>query len=104
MIFILELITALIVALILSGLFAMATRRGGRRTGLIWIFLLIFFATWAGGVWLRPFGPTLWGVHWLSFLIIGIIVSLVLAVLTPQRGPRGRRIRGPVQRDARSVG
>ena len=86
----LDLITALIVALILSGLFAWATQRAGRKTGLIWIVLLMFFATWAGGVWLKPFGPTLYGVHWLSFLTIGIIVALVLAVLTPQPGPRGR--------------
>jgi hypothetical protein len=90
MTFFLELIIALGVALILSAMFAWATQRAGRRTGLIWIFLLMFFATWAGGAWLKPFGPTLWGVHWLSFLTIGIIVALVLAVLTPQRGPRGR--------------
>jgi hypothetical protein len=56
--FIPEALIAAIVSLVLSGLFVLVTRRGGRRTGLLWLFLILFLASWAGGVWLKPFGPT----------------------------------------------
>ena len=85
---ILDLLAALVVAIILSALFALATRRDARKKGLIWLFLLIFLVTWSGGIWARPFGPTLWGVHWLTFFLVGVIVALVLAVFSH---PRGRR-------------
>lgn len=91
LIFFLELTTALIVALILSGLFAFATRRRGQRTGILWIFMILFFATWAGGVWIRPFGPTLFGIHWMMYLLIGLILALIMAASGRHRAPRGRR-------------
>jgi hypothetical protein len=87
---ILEVLTAFSVALLLSGVFALATRRGGRRTGLFWLFLIIFLATWAGGIWLRPFGPTLWGIHWLAFFLVGLVLALIIAVSAPGRPPKGR--------------
>lgn len=86
----LELIAALFVALILSGVFALATRRGRRKTGFFWLFLIIFLATWAGGIWIRPFGPILWGIHWLAFLLIGLVMALVLALSATDKFPRGR--------------
>jgi hypothetical protein len=66
------------------------TRGAGRRTGLIWLFLVIFLATWAGGIWLKPFGPTLWGTHWLAFLLVGLVVFLFLIIVIPRKAPRGR--------------
>jgi hypothetical protein len=90
-IFIPEFITAVCISAGLSALFVFATRRGGQRTGLLWLFLIIFLATWAGGVWIKPFGPTLWGIHWLAFLVAGLFVLALLAVAIPRRAPRGRR-------------
>jgi hypothetical protein len=87
---ILEVLIALTISLLLSSVFALATRRGGRRTGLFWLFLIIFLAAWAGGIWLRPFGPTLWGIHWLAFLLVGLILALIIAVSAPGRPPKGR--------------
>lgn len=89
--FILELLIAVSISLILSALFVLATRRRGRRTGLLWLFLIIFLATWAGGVWLKPFGPTVWGIHLLAFLFAGLFVLSILAIAAPQRAPRRRR-------------
>jgi hypothetical protein len=83
-----ELSAALIVALILSALFALATRKRGIRKGLFWLFLILFLATWSGGVWVKPFGPVLWGVHWLSFLIVGAVIALVLAVGQSRSRPK----------------
>jgi hypothetical protein len=86
----LELLFALLVALFLGGLFALAARKGGRRTGFSWVFLILFLATWAGGVWAKPFGPSLWGVSWLPFVLAGLIFFLIMAVLAPKQPPRDR--------------
>jgi hypothetical protein len=54
-----EFLAALTVALLVCALFALAIRSSVRRTGFGWFFLIVLLATWAGGVWLRPFGPSL---------------------------------------------
>jgi hypothetical protein len=86
-----EFFASFIIAVILTGLYMLATREAGRRTGLIWLFLIIFLATWAGGIWLRPFGPTVWGIHWIVFLLAGFIIVLFLFIFIPRKAPRGRR-------------
>jgi hypothetical protein len=53
--------------------------------------LIVFLATWSGGVWLKPIGPALWGIHWLSFLFVGIVVGLIMAVFSYQKPPMGRQ-------------
>jgi hypothetical protein len=87
----LELFAALTVAFILSALFVLASWKRGLRRGLFWLFLILFLATWAGGVWIKPFGPVLWGIHWLPFLAVGAVVALILAVAQSRRKPHGRQ-------------
>ncbi|MGM0382279.1 MAG: hypothetical protein ACQEQO_02110 [Thermodesulfobacteriota bacterium] len=45
------------------------------------IFIIIFLVSWAGGIWLYPVGPLLLGTHWLPFLFVGIIFSLLIGLL-----------------------
>jgi len=85
-----EFIISLIIAGMLTVVFLLLIRKSGRRTGLLWIFLLIFLAIWAGGIWIRPFGPTLWGIHWVAFLLVGLAIVLFLVIFTPKKPPRGR--------------
>jgi hypothetical protein len=86
-----ELLASFIIAVILTALYMLVTRAAGPRTGLIWLFLIVFLATWAGGVWLRPFGPALWGIHWLNFLLMGLVIVLFLVIIIPRKAPRGRQ-------------
>ncbi|MFW6163994.1 MAG: hypothetical protein ACODAJ_14605, partial [Planctomycetota bacterium] len=44
----------------------------------LFVFLVLFLAAWAGGVWLMPFGPVLWGSRWLPFVLVGLVVALIL--------------------------
>jgi len=77
--FIIAFSIAIIFVLILRALF-------GRRApfGSIWILLLfLFLVTWAGGVWLVPFGPTLFDVAWLPFLVVGVFIAIILATTVP---------------------
>jgi hypothetical protein len=89
--FFVDLLFALILALIITGIFVLALRTPG-PWGLWWVFLLvIFLAAWAGGLWITPFGP-MWGtVSWLPFLITGLLVALILAAASPPRQPRTPR-------------
>ncbi|MGM0428629.1 MAG: hypothetical protein ACQEQ7_15505 [Thermodesulfobacteriota bacterium] len=86
----LQLITALVIALLMTLFCLLVHGRQGRKGGLVWHFLVIFLATWAGGIWLRAFGPSLWGVHWLNFLMVGIVVTLIIEVYGSHRVPKGR--------------
>ena len=79
-----------IIALVFSVIFAWIIRRQGPRGGFFWFFLIILLATWAGGIWIGPIGPVLWGVYWLPFLFIGFIFSLILSLSTKDRKPRTR--------------
>jgi len=47
-------------------------------------------ATWAGGIWIGPFGPSFKGVYWLPFLLVAVLVGFLLTALAPRRAPRGR--------------
>lgn len=55
----------------------------------IWTFVLVLFlASWAGGLWISPFGPVLFGVSWLPFIFVAVIFGLLLAAVPPERPPR----------------
>jgi hypothetical protein len=86
---VIDFLAALAVALIVGGLFVWLTRRSGPAHGVLWMFLLILLATWAGGIWLRPFGPVVLGVHWFAFIVSGVIVVLLLSVSRGFRYHRG---------------
>jgi hypothetical protein len=79
---------AFFTALILSVIFALGSRKRAAWRTLSLTFAIIFLASWAGGAWMSPFGPPLWGVTWLPFVAVGLLIALLLAAAAP---PRGRR-------------
>jgi hypothetical protein len=88
--FIADFLFALAVGLLLTALFGAVFRTRGPGAAW-WTFLLIvFLAAWAGGLWVRPFGPPLFGVTWLPFLLMGLFFALLLAAAIPVRPPRTR--------------
>lgn len=102
-----EVLFALIVAILLAGLLSAVAqpRAAGGDTAAVavgslflFFFVILFLASWAGGLWLQPFGPAVWGVAWLPFVLVGIFVALLLAAAaSPGRYPSAT---GPVERDA----
>lgn len=85
-----EVFVALLVALLVSVLFGLAMRRKMARKGFFWFFLIVFLATWAGGIWIGPLGPSFRGIYWLPFVLVAIMVGFFLAAVAPRRAPRGR--------------
>jgi hypothetical protein len=85
-----EFLVSVAVALSVCVVYTLSTRSSVRRTGFGWFFLFVLITTWAGGVWLRPFGPS-WGeIRWLQFMIVGLVVVLLFALFAPLKAPRGR--------------
>lgn len=85
-----EVFVALSSALIVSVLFGFAMRRRIPRTGFLGFFLILFFATWAGGIWIGPLGPPFRGIYWLPFVLVAVLVGFLLAALAPRQAPSGR--------------
>jgi hypothetical protein len=88
--FITELIIVFVTALLLTLIFGIGFRGQGLGLGLLFFFIVLFFVTWAGGLWLAPIGPLWWGVPWLSFLVVGLVVALLMAGFVPDNRPRRR--------------
>lgn len=92
-----EIVVALLVAFVLSALLVTVfgwerPDRRGRGSAMVFLLMVLFLATWAGGLWLTPFGPMHWGLQWLPYVVVGLVVALLLAALIPTaRAPRTRR-------------
>ncbi len=78
-------LAALIVALLFSGILVRAGRRKGPRplSGAAFIFLIILFITWALAAHASPANMSIFNLV-LYLLVIGLLVSVFLAVLIPR--------------------
>lgn len=85
--FIADLLTAAIIAIILTLIVAMAFGRRGPWGSIAVLFLVIFLTTWLVGIWATPYGPAVRGIYVIPFLFFGIAIALLLAAATPYRPP-----------------
>lgn len=86
-----DILLAFAFALLFAGLFSLVFKRTGPWASFVVLFIVIFLAAWAGGVWIRPVGPALFGIYWLPFLIVGLILALLMAAAAgSSRPPRTR--------------
>ena len=81
-----ELAFIVLLALLASVAFTAGRLRGSAWPGAVWFFLLLFFGTWALGVWLRPMGPTFWGVRLVPYVIAAVAISTLLAAAMSSGG------------------
>jgi len=85
-----ELFASAIFALLASIMSVWILRRGGYRMAFTWLFLLVFLAIWAGGIWIKPVGPTFGGVFYLPFAASCILVVFIFLAFTRSNKPQGR--------------
>lgn len=76
--FILDLLFALSIALILTLVFFGVFRNRAPWIYFVAFFVIVFLASWAGGLWIIPFGPTMFSVTWLPFSLAGLFFALLL--------------------------
>lgn len=88
MTFLYEFLFALVIGLVLTTIFSVLINKTRKWQTILLFFVILFLATWAGGIWIRPFGPALLGVYWLPFMVIGLIFALLLTMLLPNKPPR----------------
>jgi NADH:ubiquinone oxidoreductase subunit 6 (subunit J) len=83
--FLVHLVVALLVALFLSLLLIPLRRprsaqaKTSTAVGVLFLFFILFLGTWAGGLWITPFGSPWLGVYWMPFLVAGLFVALLVA-------------------------
>jgi len=90
-----SLLISIVLALIFSSLlvFGFNRRIAGPVHGLLFFFLIIFLFTWGIGSWLTPVGPVHYGVYWLGYLFIAVLIMLLLGLMLPPVKPRSRIIK-----------
>jgi hypothetical protein len=75
---------------VLAFVFSLIAAYSFRRRnpwGTFWLyFLIIFFASWAGGIWIKPVGPVLLGVAWIPTLAIAFFMALAIAASAKYAG------------------
>ena len=81
--FVLDFISASILAFLLTVGFAAVVRSRGYRqlrdlSARLW---LISVASWLGGIVLVAFGPAATGTHWLPFAVAGLLLGLLVIAL-----------------------
>jgi MFS family permease len=73
---------ALIIALFFTTVLAISGKKHRTWKRIITIFLIILFASWAGGIWIAPVGPAILGIYWLSFFIVALILALIMETVS----------------------
>ncbi len=82
-----DLLLVFAVALLLTMVFMVGFRGQRNKIMLLMYFLVLFFATWAGALWLNPVQFPGWGQRWMPFLVIGLVFALFLAAFAPPSRP-----------------
>jgi hypothetical protein len=72
---------SLLVTMVITWALSMISRRPLR--GLWLFFLVVFLATWAGQLWITPFGPQYWGVNVFSLVLVSTFFSFFVFALVP---------------------
>ena len=86
--FVVDFISALLLAFVLTIAFAAIGRsRGWRRVRQLsageWTIVMV---AWLAGISLVALGPTITGTHWVGFVVSALLVAILLAVLPRIRG------------------
>jgi len=87
---ILDLFVAMTSGLVLVWMVFLLFGTRGPWSSLWWFFLVVSLFSWAGGIWLVPFGPQWRGRGWLPIICMGILISLLLAAASPRTSHKHR--------------
>jgi hypothetical protein len=92
-----DMATAFAVAAIGVLVLGAALERRGPWNSLRVAFVVLFLAVWGGGAWVLAIDPPLFGVYWVPFLLLAVLLATLLAVLSPPHLRTRRETRVKVQ-------
>jgi hypothetical protein len=98
-----EIVAALLMALFITLFFSGVLKHKGPWDAIWLVFVTIFLASWAGYLWISPFGPMVMGVSVMPIFVVGLIFAFILAAVTvPSRKVvKNMEIKEDVPSDAR---
>lgn len=71
-----------------------AHRAAGMGVAVLFYFFILFPLIWAATAWIGPYGPAIMGISWLPVLLVGIVLTLLIAAVSP-RTVRSASATGP---------
>lgn len=86
-IFLMQILFALVMALLFTAIFTLGFQRRGPWSSVLVFLLIVFLAAWAGSLWLSPLGPVFVGVYWVPIVLAAFLFAVLLAAAAPRRPP-----------------
>lgn len=89
--FFIDFLFVILITILLTLLLGSSYRSRGTSAFLFFVIILLL-GTWAIGAYINPIGPLIMGVSWLSYLLVGLIIALLMTALAaafaepPQNG------------------
>lgn len=74
---------SIIIAIIVTGVFAIGFKNKGPWGAISSFFLIIFLAVWAASLWLTPGGSLSWGYALIPVAIVGVVFALIISASSP---------------------
>src|SRR5262245_3189180 len=85
-----HLMLSLALASVATGVLAAGLRVPPGKS--LWsVFVLLALGIWAGGLWVAPTGPVHFGINWLPYLLIAILLGVLVAALSHRGVPQSHR-------------
>lgn len=102
--FIGDFILALFLGLVFAAIFGGTMRPRAGMPGILPVFIVFSLFAWVGGLWLKPFGPPIYGVSWMPGLTLSVLIFLLLAATSRQPPKTGQDVEGNIiAKDAASA-
>src|SRR5215813_5229599 len=93
-----HLMLSLALASVATGVLAAGVRLPPGKP--LWsVFVLLALGIWAGGLWAAPAGPVHFGINWLPFLLIAILLAVLVAALSHRGRPQSHREEVELERE-----
>jgi hypothetical protein len=87
--FLFDLLFVVAIAILLTVIFGSGYRERGAASFIMY-FVILALGIWAIGGWIDPFGPTLFGVYFLTFSIAGLFLAILIAAIATPYDQRER--------------
>lgn len=84
-------LSALLIALVISALFYYAFNATGPWGSFWTFFLVLLLIIWAASLWVHPIGPVFWGIAWIPLLVVGLVFALLLAAIPTESSREDKR-------------